>query len=322
MVEISSMLEQAKELEVQGRYPEADECLTSIIEEIEQSQEPLLANLLNQRGIVRRMLSQYDEAFKDYQTVLDLNSNNEQKALAHINIADIQRVAYSSFEDAHSSLDKAHNYLEQDSLIHAKALDQRGLVFMGQKQYDSAIDSYQEARRVCENLIQPGISDKDIENRFAQIILHLGGAYLFSEDFNRIDEAYDSQITALKIFTRLGDQQGIVNSVATIGKISLIKNDYDGAIAQYERAWEILEQTKETRSITALSLYLTEAYLVKEEPEKAKPYLERFVEGILQHEITEHDISLMKDQFNNVRNMYSSLNLKIDNFDVVQLAFK
>lgn len=320
MADITTLLEEAKKLEVKGKYSEANDILTGAITHA-QSNEPLLASLFNHRGIVNRMLMQYDNAFSDYQTALKFGLDNEQRAFAHINMADIYRVAHSNFDAAHKCLDDALNYVEDGTLMHIKAVDQRGLVFVGQKDYDSAISSYEKARDICEKLLKSNSENKDIQNRFGQIVHHLGVAYLLLGDKNKVEDAYKSQLTALDTFIKLGDQQGIVNAVTTLGRIALIKKNYDETIVKYRKAWDILTDTEYKRGITSLALHLAEAYLNKEEKEKAVPYLKRFRDGILGEEITNHDRNLLKDRFDNLLELYGSSGLKIENFEKVEAIF-
>jgi tetratricopeptide (TPR) repeat protein len=290
------ILEKAKGLEVQGKYKEADDVLSMAITQLQSSQRPDIAKLLNQRGIVRRMLERYDDSFKDYESALKVEPEKEQKALAYMNMADIYRVAKKDFGEAHTSLDEALTYAGNSTLMHAKAVDQRGLVFIAQKEHDSAIASYKKARDICEKLLKEQPENQSIQNRLGQIIHHLGVAYVLSEDPSKVDEAYNSQLSALETFTKLGDQQGIVNTITTIGKIALIKNNPGEAIAQYEKAWVILQKTKYNRAIIGLALDLAEAYLKKGDLIKAKPYLERGAQGLKNHELTKHDLDLIQNQ--------------------------
>ncbi len=323
MSEIPSTLElilkEAKELEVKGEYARADNRLSFIIKETERYVDPdFLADALNQGGIVKRMLEQYDDSLNYYKKALEINPVNEQKALANVNIADICRVDKSDFEIAHEYLEEARlcarkiPYAKNRGVIYAKIKDQKGLVFLAQEEYDSAIESYQESIDICNNLMKHHPSDKEIENRFGQSVHHLGVAYIKQNDPNKVKEAYKSQISALNVFKELGDQQGIVNSVSALGQITMIENKPNESIKQYEEAWEILKKTGYERGKTALALNLAEAYLTKEQPGEAIRYLKHFRDGI--NKITEHDINLMQDKFNNVLEMYDSCGLKINGF--------
>lgn len=330
--ELLDVLEKSRELEVKGKYQEADRILSSALERAEEFQDPIISTLYNQRGIVRRMLEEYDASFADYESALKANPPKPQKALAYTNMADIYRVARSDFGAAHKSLDKAHESAEENSLMQAKAIDQRGLVLIAEEGYDMAINCYKQAREICESLLESEPENNDVRNRFAQTVHHLGVAYVLSGKPKLVEEAYESQITALSTFVRLGDQQGIVNAVTTLGQIAMIKEDSKNAILQYGTAWEILEKTGYKRGITSLALNLAETHLQRaytigaarsnREPERAIPYLDRFTKEVLKKGITPHDISLMKNQFDKVYRAYTAFELKVDNFDKLKPIFK
>lgn len=298
---LTAILETSKGLEVQGKYTDADKLLSGAILQLHNLTGTETAKLFNQRGIVRRMLERYDESFRDYESAFNTSfSDQEQRALACINKADIYRVARKDFKKAHESLDAALVLAEEESLTQAKALDQRGLVFVAEQKYDPAYSSYDAARQVCEKLLITEPKKKDVANRFAQIIHHIGSAYLLAKDPSKIDEAYESQITALNIFINLEDQQGIVNTISTIGNIAMIKADPDKALEQYMKALSILQHTKYQRGIAGLSLSIAEAHLSKKQPQKAEEYLINFCAGVVDGKITQHDIILIKDQFRRV----------------------
>ncbi|MBU1204743.1 MAG: hypothetical protein KKE93_02440 [Nanoarchaeota archaeon] len=300
------ILKEAKELEVKGEYSKADNRLSFVINEFKKGKYDnpnFLADALNHGGIVKRMLMQYDDALENYKEALKLKPTNEQKAFANVNIADICRVAKSNFKAAHEHLKKARScakkipYAKNRGIMHAKIEDQKGLVFLAQEEYNKAINSYQGAIEICDDLMEHHPGDKEIENRFGQAVHHLGVAYIKLNDPKNVKEAYESQKSALNVFRELGDQQGIVNSVSALGEIAMIKNNPDESIKQYKEAWGILEKTGYDRAKIALALNLAEAYLTKKEPEKAIPYLKQFRDGIINKKITKHDINLMRDKY-------------------------
>lgn len=311
---LESILEEAKELEVKCEYPEADKLLSSIIKRAKEYRDPdFIANVLNHGGIIKRMLLKHDDALEYYEEALKLKTGDEQKAFAHINIADIYRVDKRDFGTAHLYLDEALSYVENGSLMHAKAVDQRGLVFSSQENYNDAINSYQRAIGICKDLMK-NKSNKEIENRFGQSVHHLGVDYIKLNDPEKVDEAYELQRNALKVFKRLGDQQGIVNSVSALGDIAMIENKPNEAIEQYKEAWGILEKTGYGRAITVLALNLAEAYLTKKQSAKAIPYLEHLRDGIINQKVTGDDMALMKNKLNKVVKMYNSCELEINGF--------
>jgi len=304
--DLDLILKEAKELEVKGEYSKADNRLSFAISEFKKGKYDnpnFLADALNHGGVVKRMLMQYDDALENYKEALKLKPTNEQKAFANVNIADIYRVGKSNFKAAHEYLKKARSYAKKilyannRGIIHAKIEDQKGLVFLAQEKYNKAINSYQGAIEICEDLIKYHQSDKDIENRLAQALHHLGVAYIKQNDPHKVEEAYKSQISALDVFKKLGDQQGIVNSESALGEIAMIKNKPDGSIEHYKEAMNILEKTGYERGRTAMALNLAEAYLTKKQPKEAMPYLRHFRDAIINHKVTKHDANLMQDKY-------------------------
>ena len=309
------ILKEAKELEVKGEYARADNRLSFVINESKECKDRnFLADALNHGGIVKRMLMQYDKALENYEEALEVHPSNEHKAFAYVNIADIDRIARSDFNAAHDCLKKARlcarkiPYAKNRGVIYAKIEDQKGLVFLAQEKYGSAIESYQESIDIYNNLMKHHPTDKEIENRFGQALHHLGVAYIKLNKPKKVKEAYKSQKSALNVFRKLGDQQGIVNSVSALGEIAMIRNKPDESIKQYKEAWEILEKTGYERGKTALALNLAEAYLTKEQPKQAMRYIKIFYNGIINKKITEHDMKLMQNKINKVRKMYDSYN--------------
>lgn len=317
MNNLQSRLEEAKQLEAEGRYEDADVLFSELIVFAQKNQDSLLPTLFNHRGIDRRMLRQYDESFIDYENALNSNPDNEQSAFAWVNKADIYRVRDLDFPSAHSSLDEALTYAENGSLMHAKTLYQRALIFLAQEHVDCNIRSHEEAVKVLEELLKIE-NTKDVKKSLGQNLQGAAVGYIFLGDLDKINEAYGLSIGALNLFEELNDQQGIFNSVINLGRIAEITKKYDEAIIQYKRGWNVLEKTGYGRSITTLSLHLAEAYLTKGEIEKAKPYLERFGEGIVNEEITDHDKGIIKERYQSVRELYNQSNLNVKGFDDIQ----
>src|SRR3989344_2014816 len=317
MNDLELRLEEAKGLATQNKHEEACNLFTLLIEEAQSVNDTILPEIFNYKGISMRMRRFYEKALIDYESAIASDPDNEQMAFALINIADIHRVSNSDFSSAHYSLDEALTYAENGGLMHAKAVDQRGLVFLAQEIYGCSIGSHKRAITIYEKLIKSHLNNKDIMLGFGRAVQNLGAAYLLFNDHSKIDEAYNSQVDALKIFTSFQDQQGIVNCIVTMGDISKIKRDYSNSITQYENAWKILEETPNGRSITTLSLFLAELYLENQELEKATPYLERFGRGVINQELTRHDINLMRSRIDNTQRMYTTFRsdqLNVDNF--------
>ena len=319
---LEQLLLEVKELRTKGDNQAAGVLLTPAIDVACEQHDPRAADLLNERGIVRRMQQRYDDAFGDYQKAFEVSISNEQKAAALINQADVYRVARNDNSHAHTSLDEALTYAGNGTLLHAKAVDQRGLVFFGEKQYDHAIASFKRAREFCEHLLETNADDKDVQNRFTQAVLHLGTAYVWMKDPAKVDEAYECLNTSLRTFRKLGDVNGMTNAVMTLGKIAAIKKDYAQAITQYEQALVTMTGIADTRAVTVLNLYLAQAHFALENNQQGVTYLQRFTEGVLRDEITPNDRKVLQEEFAAVADRYdNNMPLKVENFDQIRALF-
>lgn len=316
-MDLTQLLKEAKESETKGEYLKAEQSLTELIEQAQLSSDPLLAELFNHRGITRRMLAQYDASFADYQKAGETAQDNEQKALAFINMADIQRVGYNNLPAAHLSLDEALTYTENGTLLHVKAVHQRGLVFCGQDNLDYAIPYFKRAQEICERLIISNPEDKDTKKRLGMIIQGLCSIYLQSKDKEpkKVDEAYNTLLTTLDQLRKINYQEMVSNVLTTLGEISLFKRDADEAIKQYSEAQEIMNKIGYPGGIVGLDLYLAEAYFIKKEPSLAVPHLERFAQGVINQKVTAYDLESDKEKINRVKEMYTASKLKIPLFE-------
>ncbi len=339
---LNSILEESRKLENLGKRQEAVDYLSTVIHEAQE--EPLfLADLYNQRGFVKRMMQDYDEALSDFQAARANAKFTSQKAAAYINMADIHRVAKGDAPAAHASLDKALENAERWTVLEAKALDQRGMVFdYTEKKFPEAIREYRRAQRICEDILENQPDNKEAENRFGQVVLHLGYCYFEANDPALLPKAYETLNNALQIFQKHDDRQGIMNTVTSLGRLAMHHKDYDGALMQYQQAWKILEETQHKGGICSLALHLAEAYLVKINSDKTpdspfdipgkehdgneslvKRYLERLRDGIRQGELTvPSDAKALKDRFNNLAELYAASQIAhVDGFEEVQKFF-
>lgn len=288
-------LEEAKQLEVAGRYPDADTCLTDLIEGCQEDQDGILAPAYNLRGKVRRMLTRYGEALSDFNQALLHAANGIEEGESYIGVADIQRLN-KRYAQAHTSIETALSVIKPHmSLTTAKALDFDGLIFLAEKDYKQASLKYRQAASVCEYLMNQNPEDKDAKNRYFQILQHIGVVYMMQESPD-LTKAQDVFTHAYKIAQDLGDRQGIINCLSSLGGISMKREDHAKAVADYTEAYQILSETKYGRAIAPVALCLTEAHIKLGEPEKAKPYWERFNQGLKQGELMPADIEMMQDQ--------------------------
>lgn len=123
------------------------------IVEAPKIEESLIAELHNRRGMARRMQENYAGSEADYQMALAITTDPKQRALARINLADVRLVGFKDFTLAHASLDEALTFIDNGTLIHAQAVDQRGLIFRAEENYETALACYRRAITICEELL-------------------------------------------------------------------------------------------------------------------------------------------------------------------------
>lgn len=327
---LAQILEESRQLENAGKRQEAVDYLSVEIEEAKKKSSVFLADLFNQRGFVKRMMQKYDEAFKDYVQVSCFAQTIDQIAAADINKADIHRVSKGDAPAAHASLDKALENAGRGTLLEAKALDQRGMVYdYIEKKFPEAIREYRRAQRICEDLLENQPDNKEVQNRFGQVILHLGYCYFETNDAALLPKAYEALNGALEIFQKHDDRQGIMNTVTSLGRLAMHHKDYDGALEQYDKAWKILEETQHKGAICSLHLHYAEAYLAEggngryQAPlDQAFLHLESLRDGIRTGDLsTPHDAKALKGRFDSLNQLYTAFGVQVEGFEEVQKFF-
>src|SRR3989344_4228436 len=320
----SELLDLANKLEIKNIYLGGGNtqinCADLLGITIENTNYDPRAQLFNERGFTRRMLggkdkANYDLALQDFEAALASNPDQEQAANAWINKADIYRVGKKEFLKAHLCLDEALTYTGNQTLLHAKALDQRGLVYAGQIDNNSAIVYYKRAKEIGEKLLATTPEDKEVQNRFGQVILHLGTAYVQLKDAGRVDEAYMEILSAFDIFQRQKDENGIVNAILVLGRISAIRNDYTTAAATYEQAMTHLNPDQDKRGVAVLSLHLGASYLELHDVRSAAPHLKTAFDYTAAKNITAHDLGVLVETTMRIAELYSSPNYGQSDFE-------
>lgn len=83
---------------------------------------------------------------------------------------------------------------------------------------------------------------------------------------------------ALKGFEEQGDQQGIANASDRLGDVCLEREEYDDALANYQRAFAICEQEEDSFSTLSLNKKIAAVYKKQGELDKALEILFDMVE--------------------------------------------
>jgi tetratricopeptide (TPR) repeat protein len=83
---------------------------------------------------------------------------------------------------------------------------------------------------------------------------------------------------AIKGFEEAGNDQGVANAADRLGDVCLVKEDYENALLNYQRAYEICEQEEDSFSILALNKKIAAVYKKQGELDKALEILFDMVE--------------------------------------------
>ncbi len=304
MVDLEERLHEARNLSIAGKFAEAHALLEAALPEATATKSSLLADFHNEKGVALRMLRRYSDAARDYWAALRLRVWDAQGAEAYINLADLSRVSDSDFAAAHSYLDDALTLVGNETLLHARAVDQRGLVFLGQKDYASAVVAFQRASEICRDLYEGSPADPVFARRLGQILQHFGAAYLHEGKAENFEWAADTQLEALELFKSMGDPVGVFNAVTTLGKLTAIQNDHSRALGHYQRAWAALEPTGYARGIAVLAFHMMDAHAHLGHFDAAASYMARFVAGVTAKDVVAIDLTLLAPRFEKVLKLY------------------
>jgi len=105
--------------------------------------------------------------------------------------------------------------------------------------------------------------------------------YLEGREFLKKGESAQAGIAfhnALKGFEEKGDEQGVANASDRLGDVCLEREDFNNALKNYQRAYEICEKEEDSFSILALNKKIAAVYKKQGELDKALEILFDMVE--------------------------------------------
>ncbi len=207
----------------------AIKCYTRAIELHEklfiQDKKEMLAELLENRGEVKRLNAEYDAAIKDYEKALNNYANSERKA-------EIKRKIGGAFRQM-GNLDKAIAHCEEaiallkhmpGSLVLAEILiDYAFVLFDGRRDYKTA--------KVMAEQTLKKINPRKEKRLYARCLDVLGGIAICE---NNLDQALKYHEKALAIFTELNDKLGMGVQLNNIGIAHQSKMNRDKALRYFE----------------------------------------------------------------------------------------
>ncbi len=331
---IEDLINEGAALEKLGNYKESVSILDTAFDRAIAEDRSIIAAILNQRGVAKRMLQDYEGAMNDYTEVWNYTSSasDYQEILSRINLADIERVFRTDFEEAHEYLDGAKdrldyktedwkNYEQEDLFLKIKLDNQRGLVYRAENKMDEALGAHKRTK-IAARKYHGGDFDKVEGFRmFASACQNIASDALIMTppDYDTAGrEAEEAYVT----FKSLGDQQGMYNCLGAMGNIARVQGDYEKAEMYFTDTMILAETLNSGRDITGAALNLAEIYLLDGAPNLAKENLMHFRDGILNdNDYTEHDMVLAYLRFKEVYRLYSDSELNIKDFDKVKEKF-
>ncbi len=196
-----------------------------------------LADLYNYNlGLYEKAIPFYMDAEKYYK------KHNDKEKLIQIyqNIGFIYEKT-SDFDNAGKNYLSALKLLgDNNKLQKARILNSLGTLYFNQKNIDGAIEYWNQALNIVEELkFKKGIS---------AILTNIGNAYLeyYSENdtstYHYLNEAKDKYFKALKISEELGDSSGIYFKYTSIANLYIVKKSYNLALAFHKKAYQIAKK--------------------------------------------------------------------------------
>lgn len=177
--------------------------------------------ILNGIGLMHRMLSNSKQALSYYEQALEIATSNLVKSDILTNLADINR---GKPERALKEVEQAIKFAEEsnDKNRKAKALEYKGLTYIGQEIYNQGIECYEKAlqlRRETGNYPRIGM----VLSMLAYGLTHRAA----SGDLNQASTYYEQ---ALEIEQQLKNPQGIARYHGDIAVLFNKLGEYEKAI--------------------------------------------------------------------------------------------
>ena len=339
-----------EELLAQGiRLPwaEQEKHFTVVLEdyntvEAPKIEESLIAELYNRRGIARRTLGNYDGSVNDYQLALAITTDPNQRALARINLADVHRMGFKDFSQAHASLDEALTFIDNGTLIHAQAVDQRGLIFQAEGNYETALACYRRAISICEELLNLDLpkENDDLQrslrsssaleamDRLVQAYQHQGEAafdlYRKNKEVSPLRLAIESEEKVMELSTK-SQQPNSMNTLykarQRLGLISFESGEVQKALDDQFSALDYAGLIGSQKDIGISSLYVAECLFSLGRSQEAVPHLKRFQDSVVDGIIPRQDYFILKPKVKNTMDLIQRAGLSLFGFAEVAKRF-
>ncbi len=343
MSTIEDLLEKGKTLS----WGEQEAEFTALLQgynlvEAPKIEESLIAELHNRRGMARRMQENYAGSEADYQMALAITTDPKQRALARINLADVRRVGFKDFSLAHASLDEALTFIDNGTLVHAQAVDQRGLIFRAEENYETALACYRRAINICEELLNLDLkperedspkplrssSAAEVMARFVQVYRHQGEAafdlYKKNGEVSPFRLAIESEKKVIELSTKYqlpNSADSIINAKNMLGLIYFESGEVQRALDYQLSALDYAGVLGSQRSIGISSIYVAECLFSLKRDQEAFTFLKIFRDKIADGSIPAQDYSTIEDKVRNILRLCQNAGSSLSGFEEITKKF-
>ncbi len=241
------------------------------------------------------------------------------------------------------SMSSAQRSISPDAdILKAQSLRYIGIVFSDQGNFENALEKYEEALQILEELRSMYTSPfrKEIDGKIAKLLNNIGIVYSRQGVFGLAKEYYNDALEiynelndsisvavaysslgivearqanlgdalhffqqALDIYTLKGNQEGMAQSYNNIGGIQYQLENWDEALSLYTKAHEAFSQMGYLHRVAATSSNIGMVYQQKGNAESAREFLVNSLE--IRQEL--NDLSGIVESYNNLGSLYESI---------------
>lgn len=239
-----------------GKYARAAELIEPVVEEADQdpSLRRTLAKALMSSGAIATRVAEYDKARADLERAYFLGAESNDTALLAETASHLIYLGYAAGKNDEGLAWVRHGMsfaaATGDPYLKALLLGSVGTLNMATGEYDTAINSYDEAIRIRrEQLGQEG-------EGVATLLHNLGSAYRFlgkrAESRTALDEAL-----AIRRET-IGDKHPLIGTtLQALGNLDYDEGDFEAAGKRYEEALAVAQANGETGKNLAAQVHVS-----------------------------------------------------------------
>ena len=229
-----------------------------------------LATAYTYKGHNFSALGQDSSALAAYDIAVELHRRNLNKK-GEARLIYNKGLVYFNQSDYYRAIDcnrKAYEIfkIQKDSFLMAKMLNSMGIGNMYLTRYPKSLEYYLKAKRIYENIYLTG----DLE--YASINSNIGLLYARLEKW-KLAEKYQKE--ALKLFEKLGFQEGKANAITNLGRLQTARGNPEKAIDLYKNAFSIMENIHNERGTASALTNIGIALIEMQSYKKAIPYFKR-----------------------------------------------